>query len=180
MDASTRRHEKARRRPREALPQRVRWSRIEIAAGATFSASVCRSMARRIGVPRPRAEPRLEDVADRAPIGGREADVQLVLEVATDPRDRRATRSRSSLDAQPMELAPVAERRPVAQSAACGECGAFGRLSGEMAAQPRLALAEERRDQRLGARPASSVRARDRDHDAFRRVDDDAHRPRLR
>ena len=106
-------------------------------------------------VPRPSAKPRFEDVADRAPVGGREADVQLVLEVATDPRHRRATGSRGSVDAQPMEFAPVAERRPVAQPAARGECGAFGRLPGEMAAQPRLALAEER--PRSAARGAPSL-----------------------
>ena len=166
--------------PREALPQRVRWSRIEIASGATFSAAACRSMARRIAS-RARARSHASRTSPTgAPVGEGESNVQLVLEVATDTRHDGATRSRGSVDAQPMELAPVAERRPVAQPAAGRECRALGRLPGEMAAEPRLTLAEERRDQRFGARPASSVRARDRDHDAFRGVDDDAHRPRLR
>ncbi len=82
------RHEKASRPWREALPQRVRWSRTVTAAGLTPRAAACR---RDLVVDRgacSRSKPCLQDCREGPPIRGREVDDQLVLVGAADAFDR--------------------------------------------------------------------------------------------
>ena len=152
------RHEKARRPCREALPQRVRWSRTLSAVGLT---------PRAVGVPGdvaldrgagPRLEPRLQDRRGRAPVGRGEMDDQLVLVRAADPLDGRPPDARPRRhDAQAVEVAPVPDRGAVAQAAAGRERGAIARLLGQVAPDPRLALGEELLDPAVGVRPAASA-----------------------
>ena len=81
------RHENASRPWRDALPQRVRWSRMLIAAGETPSAAgVAGDVALDRG-PGAWLEPGLEDGRHRPPVGCREVDDDLVLVGAADPLD---------------------------------------------------------------------------------------------
>ncbi len=67
------RHEKARRPWRDALPQRVRWSRMLSAAGVTPRAALARDVALD-GGPGAWLEPRFEHGRGRAPVGRGQAD----------------------------------------------------------------------------------------------------------
>ena len=125
------RHEKARRPWREALPQRVRWSRMLIAAGLTPRAAAWRAIVALDGGPGARLEPGLEDRRDRPPVGrprgGRSARPRRRRRSARRV-DRRTPGPRRH-DAQAVEVAPEPDRRPVAQPAAGRELGPIARLA---------------------------------------------------
>ena len=166
------RHENANRLCREALPQRVRWSRIVTAAGLTPSAAAWRPISRSIAA-RARG---LSHASRTAPIDRRSAggdvDDDLVLLGAADPLDGRATQAGPRRhQAKSMELAPEADRRAVTQAAAGGDLGPVARLAREVAAQPRFAFAQEGVDVPLGVAPAAPPGRRHGHDDAALRVD---------
>ena len=53
----------------------------------------------------PRTKPRIEDIGDRTPVRCGQADQQLVLNVAADPRDGGPARAAGMLDPEPVQLA---------------------------------------------------------------------------
>ena len=179
--ARIRRHENARRPCREALPQRVRWSRMLTAAGSTPRAGRVAADLALDGGPGPRLEPGLEDGRDRAAVGRRDVDDDLVLVRATDPLDRRAPEPgprRHEREAGGGRRGNGSWHRP--QPAARDELGPIARLLGEVPAEPRLALGEERVDVTLRVGPAAPAGGRDGHDHATVRVDDDAQAARPR
>ena len=151
------RHEKASRPWREALPQRVRWSRMLIAAGVTPRAAACRRDLALDRGPGARLEPRLEDGRDRPPVGRREVDDR------SRPRRRRRSARRvdrrapvrAGTHAEAVEVAPEPDRRAVAQPAAGRELGPLARLAwrGGGAATARARPGTRRRAARGRAQP---------------------------
>ena len=175
------RHEKASRPCREALPQRVRWSRTLSAAGLTPRAVACRATSRSMAARARGLSHASRTARGRAPVGRGEVDDQLVLVRPTDPFDRRPPDAGSRRhDAQAMEVAPVPDRGAIAQAAAGRERGAIARLLGQVPPDPRLPLGEELLDPSVGVRPAASGGEWDGDDHPAVRVDDDpqAARPR--
>ena len=175
------RHEKASRPCREALPQRVRWSRTLSAVGLTPRAVACRATSRSIAARARGLSHASRTAAVERRSAGAQMDDQLVLVRAADPLDRRPPDARTRRhDAQAVEVAPVPDRGAVAEAAAGRERGAIARLLGQVPPDPRLALGEELPDPALGVRPAASGGERDGDDHAAVRVDDDpqAARPR--
>ena len=113
------RHEKASRPCREALPQRVRWSRTLSAVGLTPRAVACRADVALDRGARPRLEPRLEDRrVERRSAGARwtisSSSSAPPIRSTRRPPDARTRRH----DAQAVEVAPVPDRGAVAQAAA--------------------------------------------------------------
>ena len=163
---------------REALPHRVRWSRMVILAALTPSAPQCRSMARRT-VSRPARAAMPRGPPRRG--GGRRGASRM----AVRPRGRPRYGSRSS-DAtlgrsmRSRCIRPGSETSPRCATRRARRGPRAPPLPVEMPAEPWLTITKERLDQRFGSRPAPAIRARDGDHDAFRGIDDDAHRPCLR
>src|SRR4029079_135577 len=90
----------------------------------------------------PLPEPRLEDPVEALPIARDQRDVELVLAVATDPGDDRAT-GPSGDDPQTVQLAAVADRRAVGETTAGRELRLLAALALEMPTDPGLAAAEE-------------------------------------
>ena len=151
------RHEKASRPCREALPQRVRWSRTLTAVGLT---------PRAVGMPGDRRarwrraarglQPRLEDRRGRSPVRGGEMDDELVLVGAADPLDGRPSDARHA----PARRAAGAGRRGTGTWRRRG--GRRGRRARpdrgpawrEVAPEPRLALGEERLDRAARGSPS--------------------------
>ena len=132
--ARMRRHENANRLCREALPQRVRWSRIVTAEGSTPSAAAWRLISRSIAT-RARGLSRLKDRSDRSPVRRSDVDDDLVLLCTADPLDGRTAKAGPSRDqTQAMEVAAESDRRSVAQAAARRDLGPVACLVREMAA----------------------------------------------
>ena len=139
------RHENARRPWREALPQRVRWSRTVTAAGLTPRAVACRRISASMAVRARGRSHASRTAASGPPVGRGEPHDQLVLVGAPDALDRgAASTGRRGHDPQPMELAAEPDGRPVPQAAARDEDRAVAGHPLEVAPQPRLALGEER------------------------------------
>ena len=155
--ARIRRHENASRPWRDALPQRVRWSRMRDRRRRhperpRRAGAISRSMAVRA----PRLEPRLEDGADRSAVGRRDVDDDLVLVGAADPLDRRAPEPGARRhEPQPMEVAAEPDRGAVPQPAARGQLGPIAAPAGRGAgaATARARRGRRRRDAPGRAQP---------------------------
>jgi hypothetical protein len=101
-------------------------------------------------------------------------DDELVFGRAADPLYAGASDTGAGRhETKAVEIAPEADRGPIAQTAARFEDGPVARLAGEVAAQPWLALGEERADMTLGVRPAAPPAGRHRHDHAPVWVDDD-------
>ena len=156
--ARIRRHENDSRPWREALPQRVRWSRTPTAGGVTPKAAACRAISRSIAVRARGLSQRLEERRGRPPVAARQADDELVLLGAADALDRRPPRAGARRhDPEPVQVAAEPQRRAVAQAAARGEVLPVAGLAREVPAEPRLALAEERLDVALRCSPSRAA-----------------------
>ena len=136
-----------------------------------------RGVHRRAG---PLAKPALEHLGHAAPVPWRQPDDQLVAADVADPGDRGPSRPGRVDDPDPVQLAAVADHRPVAEPAAGRKLGSLPRHPLDVPAQPRFALAEEPLDHGLGVGPAAARRRRDRDDDPERGVDRDPQAPRAR
>ena len=103
-------------------------------------------------------EPCFEDGTDRPAVGRRDVDDDLVLLRPTDALDARPPRPGPGRnEAEPVEVATEPDRGPIAKSAAGGEDGPLAGLAGQMAAQPRLAVGQERVDVALWIGPAAAT-----------------------
>ena len=110
------------------------------------------------------AEPGLEDRGRRAPVAGDPLDEQLVAVVAADARDARRARCRGGAATTRTRcgLAAVRDQRGRRPGRARSSRRArVAVLAGEVAADPGLALGEERLDERLGPAPSRGAPRRD-------------------
>ena len=125
--------------------------------------------------PGPRFEPGFEDRPDGTSVRRCEANDDLVLVAPADALHARPPSPRiGGVDAEPMELAPEAHERAVAEAPAGGQLGSVTGMPFEMAPQPRLSLHEERANAALRIRPAAAPVRWNRDHDPAVGMDDDA------
>ena len=122
----------------------------------------------------PIAEPRLQDRSDRAAIGAGEPDDELVAVGAALSGDAGTAGPGWGIgNTQPMELAAVTDRRPVAQAASSGELRTLARVAAEVPADPGLALTKEPLAVRFRVGPAAPRRRRHRHHQSVSRMDRD-------
>ena len=157
--ARIRRQENDSRPWREALPQRVRWSRTPTESGVT---RIAVGVAGDLAIDRgsgPRLEPRFEERRGGPPIRRGQPDDDLVLLDPADALHRGPPRAEPRrLDPEPVQVAAIPQRRAVAQPAPRREVLPVARLAREMASQPWLPLAEERFDVSLGRSPSRAGR----------------------
>ena len=120
----------------------------------------------------PLSEPRLQNAVDPLVISLDECDVELVAGLPTDPGNGRSP-APAGRDPEAMELAPISDERTIGEAAPRGELGALAGEPLEVAADPRVAAAEEGLDLRFGMGPAAARRRRDRDDEPDGRIDRD-------
>jgi hypothetical protein len=122
-----------------------------IAAGVTRRASAWRRISRSIADRARGLNQPSRSAAYGPPVRGREWTTISSIVGAADPLDPRATDDgRRTHDPQPVEIAAEPERGAVPQATACLEGSLLAGLLREMAAQPRLAVREERLDVAFG------------------------------
>ena len=162
------------RRPvREALPQRVRWSRIETAVGLTPRAAPCvgeRGLDHRPGQVRGSSRA----ATSAAGRGSRAARRTMSWAAAGVAEHRGAASPRPGRD-EHEDVLPAVERDPRSgrDGSELGDPRPALGLLGEVAPDPGLALGDERRRQAPALARPEPPAARDRDDRAAGRVDHD-------
>src|SRR6185369_16658144 len=107
-----------------------------------------------------------------------QGQVELGAADRDDPGDRGPASGRRGDHAQPVEVAAVPDRRSVGEPAAGGQLGALPGLAVEVAADPRLAIAQELVDEPLRMCPAAARRERDGYDESVLGIDRDPETPR--